>query len=324
MLISRVDEIFIDDLFVDLGPILDVPLSLKCEGFNFGGSIKLKAAVSMIDAAESSGCLRRGSILVESSSGNLGVALSIIAASRGYDFICVTDARANVANTKYIRATGATVVVIEETGPGQDFLAGRIEYIERLCRTDDRVVWLNQYANDENWRAHYRTTGPAIAKAFPDAGTVYIGAGTTGTLMGCSHYLREVGHPARVVAVDSVGSVALDGGTSAPRYIPGIGSSRRPEILDSSLIDEVVHVEESDTIRMCRRLVRSGFLFGGSTGTVLAGALQHRGRHGIDAAATGVAIAPDLGDRYLDTMYDDSWVEERFGRLLLDRPDRNS
>ncbi len=320
MLISRVDEIFIDDLFLDLESILHAPLCVKCEGFNFGGSIKLKAAISMIDAAETSGRLGRDSILVESSSGNLGVALSLIAASRGYEFVCVTDARANVTNLRYIRATGATVVVIEETGPGQDFLAGRIEYVQQLCRSDHRVVWLNQYANEENWRAHYRTTGPSIAKAFPEAGTVYIGAGTTGTLMGCAHYLREIGHPARIVAVDSVGSVALAGGTPGRRYIPGIGSSRRPEILDNTLIDDVVHVEEADTIRMCRRLVRSGFLFGGSTGTVLAGALQHRRRHRLDPTSVGVAIAPDLGERYLDTMYNDSWVEERFGPVLLEQP----
>lgn len=320
MLITRVDEIINDDLFIDLGALLGAPITLKCEGFNFGGSIKLKAAVSMIDAAESSGRLRPDSVLVESSSGNLGVALSIIAASRGYDFLCVTDARANVTNTQYIRATGARVVVIEETRPGQDLLAGRIDYIQRLCRADDRVVWLNQYANEENWRAHYRTTGPAIAKAFPEVGAVYIGAGTTGTLMGCARYLREIGHPARIVAVDSVGSVALDGGTPAPRHIPGIGSSRRPEIFDGSLVDDVVHVEEADTIRMCRRLVRSGFLFGGSTGTVLAGALEHRRRHGLAGTDTGLAIAPDLGERYLSTMYDDSWVEARFGRVPLEQP----
>ena len=314
MLISRVDEIFIDDLFVDVGAILDASIVLKCEAFNFGGSIKLKAAVSMVDAAESSGRLRPDSVLVESSSGNLGVALSIIAASRGYDFVCVTDARANVTNLKYIRATGASVVVIEEA-PGRDYLSRRIEYVQQLCRSDERVVWLNQYANDENWRAHYRTTGPAIAKAYPDAEAVYIGAGTTGTLMGCAHYLREIGHPARIVAIDSVGSVLLGGGPMKPRFIPGIGSTRQPEIFDGSLVDDVVLVEEADTIRMCRRLVRSGFLFGGSTGTVLAGALQHRGRCRVDDTAVGVAIAPDLGERYLDTMYDDGWVEERFGSL---------
>src|SRR5918995_2514168 len=151
MLISRVDEIFIDDLFVDVGAILDASIVLKCEAFNFGGSIKLKAAVSMVDAAESSGRLRPDSVLIESSSGNLGVALSIIAASRGYDFVCVTDARANVTNLKYIRATGASVVVIEEA-PGRDYFSRRIEYVEQLCRSDERVVWLNQYAHDENWR----------------------------------------------------------------------------------------------------------------------------------------------------------------------------
>lgn len=314
MLISRADEIFIDDLFVDLEPVLDVPLSLKCEGFNFGGSIKMKAASSMIDDAERSGLLGPGSILVESTSGNLGVAISIIAASRGYEFVCVTDARTNAVNRQIIEATGARVVVISDGGPDLDFLSRRLEYVRQLCLSDPRVVWLNQYANAENWRAHYRTTGPSIVKAFPDVETVYIGAGTAGTLMGCATYLHDVGHVARIVAVDSVGSLGFPGQSARPRYIPGLGSSRPLQMLDDSLVDEVVHVEETDTVRMCRRLIRSGYLFGGSTGTVLAGALQHRALTGVDARSPAVAIAPDLGERYLDTMYDDSWVTSASAR----------
>ena len=126
--------------------------------------------------------------------------------------------------------------------------------------------------NPGNWRAHFRTTAPAIAAHFPDLDVLFVGAGTTGTLMGCARFFREWHRPVRVVAVDSVGSVTF-GGAPGRRMIPGLGTSVRPPLLDESFVDDVVQVEESDTVRACHRLARRGFLFGGSTGTVVSGAM---------------------------------------------------
>lgn len=317
MPVISVPQVFnVDELYVDLNSIFGHSLFLKCEGFNFAGSIKLKAATEMVEAAERAGALTPGSILVESSSGNLGVALSVIAASKGYRFVCVTDPRCNLSARRLMEALGSQVHIVAEPDANGGFLGARIDYIRALCASDDRYVWLNQYSNPENWKAHYRTTAPEIARQFPGLDVLFVGAGTTGTLMGCARYFRREWHrPVRVIAVDSVGSVTF-GGAPGRRMIPGLGTSVRPPLLDESYVDEVIYVEETDTVRACHRLARSGFLFGGSTGTVVSGAIgwltKHRTRD-----VTAVAIAPDLGDRYLDTVYQTNWLHDLYGEDVL-------
>jgi 2,3-diaminopropionate biosynthesis protein SbnA len=304
-----------EELYVDLRPVFDRSLYLKCEGFNFAGSIKLKSATAMVEAAERDGVLSPKSILVESSSGNLGVALSMIAASKGYRFLCVTDVRCNYATRRLIEALGGKVHIITTPSEQGGLLGARIDFIRALCVAGNRYVWLNQYANPNNWRAHYNTTAPAIAREFPGLDVLFVGAGTTGTLMGCARYLRDWHPHVRVVAVDAVGSVTF-GGPPGRRMIPGLGTSVRPPILDESYVDEVVLVEEADTIRACHRLARRGFLFGGSTGTVISGALRWLAeRDGHDL--TAVAIAPDFGERYLDTIYCPNWLDEHFPDDML-------
>ena len=304
-----------DELYVDLRSIFGHSLFLKCEGFNFAGSIKLKAASEMVEIAERDAVLTPGSVLVESSSGNLGVALSMIAASKGYRFLCVTDPRCNLSTRLLMEALGSQVHTITEPDANDGFLGARINYIRGLCASDDRYVWLNQYTNPGNWAAHHRKTAPAIARHFPRLDVLFVGAGTTGTLMGCARYFREWHRPVRIVAVDSVGSVTF-GGAPGRRMIPGLGTSVRPPLLDEAYVDEVVRVEEADTIRACHRLARSGFLFGGSTGTVVSGAMgwltQHDGRE-----LTAAAIAPDLGERYLDTVYQTNWLQDLYGEDVL-------
>ena len=304
-----------DELYVDLRSIFGHSLFLKCEGFNFAGSIKLKAASEMVEIAERDAVLTPGSVLVESSSGNLGVALSMIAASKGYRFLCVTDSRCNLSTRRLMEALGSQVHIITEPDADGGFLGARINYVRALSATDDRYVWLNQYTHPGNWTAHHRTTAPAIARHFPQLDVLFVGAGTTGTLMGCARYFREWHRPVRIVAVDSVGSVTF-GGAPGRRMIPGLGTSVRPPLLDEAYVDEVVRVEEADTIRACHRLARSGFLFGGSTGTVVSGAMgwlaQHDGRE-----LTAAAIAPDLGERYLDTVYQTNWLQDLYGEDVL-------
>jgi cysteine synthase A len=305
-----------DDLYVDLRSIVDSPLYLKCEGFNFAGSIKLKAAVEMVEAAERDGVLTPDSVIIESSSGNLGVALSMIAASRGYRFLCVTDPRCNLSTRRLMEALGSQVHTVTEPDPVGGLLGARKNYVRAMCASDSRYVWLNQYRNPNNWGAHYRRTAPAIARSFPELDVLFLGAGTTGTLMGCARWFKEWHRPVRIVAIDSVGSVTF-GGPVVPRVIPGLGSGERPEMLDESYVDEVVMVEEADTIRACHRLARRGFLFGGSTGTVVSGATSWLARNG-GPGVTAVAIAPDLGERYLDTVYQSNWLEDLFGKDVLD------
>jgi 2,3-diaminopropionate biosynthesis protein SbnA len=305
-----------EDLYIDLQPIFGRALFLKCEGFNFAGSIKLKAAAEMVEAAERDGVLKPESILVESSSGNLGVALSMIAASKGRRFLCVTDFRCNRSTRLLMEALGSEVHVITEPDADGGLLGARLAYVRALCASDARYVWLNQYTNQNNWKAHYRTTAPAIARQFPNLNVLFIGAGTTGTLMGCARYFR-VWHPAvRIVAVDTAGSVIF-GGAPGRRMIPGLGMGIRPPLLDESYVDEVIIVEEPDAIRTCHRLARKGFLFGGSTGTVVSGALRWLAQCDKHGELTSVAISPDLGERYLNTIYQPDWLKDVYGEDVL-------
>jgi len=314
-IISRPQSFNEDELYVDLEQTFGRSLFLKCEGFNFAGSVKLKAATEMVEAAERAGILTPGSILVESSSGNLGVALSMIAANKGYGFVCVTDSRCNLSTKRMMQAFGSQVHVITEPDPVGGLLGARINYVRSLCASDERYVWLNQYSNPQNWMAHYRSTAPAIARQFPQLDVLFVGAGTCGTLMGCARYFREINRRVLVVAVETVGSVTF-GGPAGRRMIPGLGTSVRPPMLDESFVDDVVRVEEADTIRACHRLAATGFLFGGSTGTVISGAMDWLTLHGSQDL-TAVAIAPDFGERYLDTVYHANWVLDLYGEDVL-------
>ncbi len=271
----------------------------------------------MLDAAERAGRLRAGSLLIESSSGNLGVALSMIAANRGYRFVCVTDARCNLATRRLMEAFGADVHVITE--PNDDGLLGaRLAHVRDLCAAEPCAVWLNQYANPDNWRAHLGSTAPAIAAEFPKLDVLFVGTGTTGTLMGCARWFRRHRPRVRIVAIDTAGSVTF-GDLPAPRRIPGLGMGVRPQILDESVVDEVLHVAEIEAVEACRRLAARGFLFGGSTGTVVSGATRWLDDHDT-GDLVAVTISPDLGERYLDTVYQSDWVSDVFG--LGDATDR--
>jgi cysteine synthase len=202
-------------------------------------------------------------------------------------------------------------VITQASDAEGGLLGARLEYVRTLCASDERYVWLDQYGNPGNWRAHYRTTAPAIVRQFPNLDVLFVGTGTAGTLMGCARYLREWHRPVRIVAVDSVGSVTF-GGPPERRLIPGVGAGVRPRQLDEAYVDDVVRVHEADTIRTCRRLAKRGFLFGGSTGTVVSGALDWLSRHDT-SQLTAVTISPDLGERYVETIYADDWVQQHYG-----------
>lgn len=318
--ITAPQDFNVDNLYIDIEPIFGQSLFLKCEGLNFAGSIKLKAASEMVEQAERDGVLRPGSVLVESSSGNLGVALSMIAANKGYQFLCVTDYRCNLSTRRTMEALGSQVHTVSAEPDAEGGLLGaRIDYVRALCASDDRYVWLNQYAHPGNWQAHYLLTAPSIVSEFPRLDVLFVGAGTTGTLMGCARYLRDWHRPVHIGAIDTVGSVTF-GYEPARRMIPGLGTSVRPPLLDETYVDEVVIVEEADAIRACHRLARRGLLFGGSTGTVVSGGMAWLAAHD-DHSLTSVAIAPDLGERYLDTIYQTNWVRDLYGENVLGSED---
>jgi len=312
ILLSAPHDLVDSNIYIDLQPVLGWPVILKCEGLNFGGSVKMRVAAAMVVAAGEDGLLREDSVLIESSSGNFGLALSVIAASMELPFVCVTDCRCNELTVAAMRAYGTEVVVIDEPDPDGGYLKARLEWVRRRRAEDERYVWLDQYSNEANWRAHYEGMAPAILRDFPDIDVLFAGVGTGGTAMGCARYLSDVGCKARVVAIDPEGSVSF-GHEAGRRLIPGLGAGIRPPALDATLFDDVVRVSELDTIRTCRALARRGLLFGGSTGTAVSGALSWLACHDPRAELRSVCISADLGERYLDTVYNDAWVLESYG-----------
>jgi cysteine synthase A len=315
-IIGSPGELIDPDLYVDLTSVLGRALYVKCEGFNFGGSIKMKAAIAMVADAERDGVIREDSILIESSSGNLGVALSVISAWNKIPFTCVTDRRCNDLTASVMRALGTRMVVVDQPDPEGGYLKARLDLVRRYCEEDERYVWLNQYSNEANWLAHYENTARGIIKNFPDLDVLFVGVGTAGTAMGCLRYFRDIGSTARVVAVDSVGSVSF-GSPPAERLIPGIGAGVMPPLLAPDAFDDVVLLPEEAALRTCRTLSARGLLFGGSTGTVIGGACRWLDANDPQRALRTVCISPDMGDRYLDTVYNDAWVLRHFGPQAL-------
>jgi cysteine synthase A len=202
---------------------------------------------------------------------------------------------------------GAKVIVIEERDTAGGYLENRFETIDRILQSEPNAVWLNQYDNIANKNVHAEQTANEIAREFDKVDWLFVGAGTTGTLAGVSERLRHEFPKIKVVAVEPVGSVTF-GGAPGPRNIPGIGTSLRPKLADLVNPDRVVAVEEGKTIEACLSFVRDyHLLVGGSTGTVLAAVQQLAPEFAL--GDTIVAISPDLGEKYLDTIYNTAWVE---------------
>ncbi len=287
---------------------------LKLEGLNLAGSIKIKTAINMIDDLEERGHIRRGhSRIIESSSGNLGVALSLVCKSRGYDFTCVTDPNASNYCIRYMNLYGARVIKVTERDENGGFLNTRIRLIQEMLKEDLALVWTNQYQNSNNPEAHARNTALEIFRDFPYLSYLFVGAGTTGTLVGCAEFFKSISPRPTLVAVDAIGSVTFDL-PPAKRLIPGLGTSRRPEIFNRDNVDVFLNISEVDTIKMAREVLeRYQLLVGGSTATILCGVEQYARCH--EMGGTIVAISPDLGDKYVDTIYNQEWVAERFPEL---------
>jgi len=275
---------------------------LKLEGFNVTGSIKIKTAVGLLEDLEKRGLARpRETVIVESSSGNLGLALSLLCAVKGYKFICVTDPNANHSTVREMELYGAEVIVVRDRDSAGGFLGTRLKVIDNILCSDPNAVWLNQYANIANKNVHAEQTGNEIAAEFDKVDWLFVGTGTTGTICGVSERLRQKFPSIKVVAVEPVGSVTF-GGRPGRRTIPGIGTSVRPKLADLLDPDRVVEISEEETIDSCFAFVRDyHLLIGGSTGTVLA-AVQRLAPE-FSFGQTIVAISPDLGGRYLDSVY---------------------
>lgn len=297
-------------------PCLPFHLFAKLEMLNPGGSTKDRPALNIIRRAVESGALRPGAVVVESSSGNMGIGLAQACSYYGLRFICVIDPKTTQQNINILRAYGAEIDLVAEPEPGtNDFLPARINRVRQLLASIEHSFWPNQYANEDNARAHMQTMREIVAALAGRVDYLFCATSTCGTLRGCAEYVRAAGLSTKVIAVDAVGSIIF-GGSKAPRLIPGHGAALVPQLFSTDLAAQCVHITDLDCVVGCRLLVRhESILAGGSSGAVLMGVHQLRAE--IPRGATCVMIFPDRGERYFDTIYSDAWVSGHFGTHVL-------
>jgi cysteine synthase A len=265
----------------------------KLEWFNPGGSIKDRIALAMIEDAERRGLLPPGGTIVEPTSGNTGVALAMLAAARGYRCVVVMPEGYGAVKARLMEALGATVV----RTPADALMRGAIERAQQIARETPGAYLPNQFANPVNPRTHFETTGPEILAAAPAGIDAFVaGVGTSGTFTGVVRCLRDRYPSLLRAAVEPQGSI-LGGGPRGSHAVEGIGLSFFPEILDRSVIDEVITVPDAEAFDACRILAREeGLLVGGSSGAAAVGALRVARRLG--KGRTVVTIFPDAAERY--------------------------
>ena len=281
----------------------------KVEYFNPGGSVKDRIAARMIDAAEESGALRPGGTIVEPTSGNTGIGLALIAQQRGYHciFVCPDKVSGDKINT--LRAYGAEVVVCPTAVSPED-PRSYYSVSDRLARDTPGGWKPDQYANPNNPRSHYETTGPEVWRQTDGRVTHFVaGVGTGGTVSGAGRYLKEISHGAvQVIGADPEGSV-YSGGTGRPYLVEGVGEDFWPDTFDRTICDEIIAVSDADSFEMTRRLAREeGLLVGGSCGMAVVAALRAAAELGPDD--TVVVLLPDGGRGYLSKIFSDKWMAD--------------
>lgn len=310
----------------------DLPCTVlgKVEFFNPGGSVKDRIGISMIEDAEERGDLEPGGTIIEGTSGNTGAGLAIAAIAKGYRCIFTTTDKQSQEKVDVLRGLGAEVLVcptnVEPDDPRSYYSVAR-----RLSEEIPNSVYLNQYDNPANTRAHYETTGPELWEQTEGQITHFVaGAGTGGTISGTARYLKEKNEDINVIGVDPCGSVfhkyfhegVFDEDEIYPYFTEGVGEDILPENMDFDLVDDFVQIEDKTAMQMTRRIAQDeGLFIGQSCGMALAGAKQWMSNHRNELTSDDVVVVlfPDSGFRYLSKTYNDDWMQDH--GFLETKPD---
>lgn len=291
----------------------------KLEALNPGGSIKDRAAYNILTHALQAGVITRDSTIVESSSGNFAIGLAQVCAYLRLRLVCVVDIKTTALNISIIEAYGARVDLVSEPDPESgEYLMARLKRVRQILDSVPNGFWPNQYANADNSGAHYGSTMPEIVEALgTDIDYLFIATSTCGTLRGCADFIHDRKMKTQIVAVDAMGSVIF-GRPSGKRLLPGHGAGIVPSLFKPHLADIVVHVSDLDCVLGCRRLVQQEAILAGASSGGIISAIERLAADGVILpGARCVAILADRGERYLDTVYSDSWVQEKLGDEAL-------
>ncbi|CAM3615008.1 cysteine synthase A [Isoptericola cucumis] len=271
----------------------------KLEFYNPANSVKDRIGVSIIDAAEASGELRPGGTIVEGTSGNTGIALAWVGAARGYQVVLTMPETMSKERRALLRAYGAELVLT----PGSEGMKGAVAAAEKIAAERPGAVLARQFANEANPKVHRETTAEEIWADTDGAVDIVVsGIGTGGTITGVGQVLKERKPDVQIVAVEPAESPILTGGDPGPHKIQGLGANFVPEILDTSVYDEVIDVDAATSVELARRAAKEeGLLVGISSGAAISGALQVAARP-ENAGKLIVVVVPDFGERYLSTI----------------------
>lgn len=295
-LIGHTPLLEVQNIESELG--LKAKLLVKLELFNPAGSVKDRVAKNMVVEAEGQGILKNGGTIIEPTSGNTGIGLASIAASKGYRAIFTMPETMSVERRKLLQGYGAEIVLTD----GKKGMAGAIAKAEELAEEIDGAVVLGQFINKANPAAHTVSTGPEIWEDTEGKVDIFVaGVGTGGTITGTGEYLKEKNPALKIVAVEPAASPVLSGGKPGPHGLQGIGAGFVPEILNTEIYDEIVQVENEEAYAASRMLAhKEGILVGITSGAALHTAIELAKRE-ENAGKTIVAILPDTGERYLST-----------------------
>ena len=277
---------------------LAAKILVKLEYFNPAGSVKDRIAKQMIEEAEAAGTIKPGSVIVEPTSGNTGIGLSMIAQTKGYKSIIVMPESMSIERRKLMKAYGAELVLT----PAKDGIKGAIAKAKEIVENTPNAWTPGQFTNQANVHAHYKTTGPEIWQDTDGNVDILIaGVGTGGTITGTGTYLKEQNPNLEVIAVEPADSPVLAGGKPGAHKIQGIGAGFVPDVLNQNIYDRIVHVTNEDAIESGKLISKKeGVLVGISSGAAIWAAIQEAKRE-ENSGKTIVAILPDSGDRYLST-----------------------
>ena len=298
---SNITEAFGNTPLVQLNRVTDgagATVLAKLEYYNPGSSVKDRLGVAIVDAAETSGALKPGGTIVEGTSGNTGIALALVGAARGYKVILTMPSSMSQERRVLLRAFGAELVLTE---PALG-MKGAVEKAKEIVDETPGAIWAKQFANEANAEIHRKTTAQEIWRDTDGDVDIFIaGVGTGGTITGVGRVLKELKPDVQIVAVEPLDSPILNGGKPGPHKIQGIGANFIPEILDTTVYDEVIDVSFEDSIDVAKRLAaEEGILAGISSGAIIWAA-RELAKRPENAGKKIVAIVCDTGERYIST-----------------------